>query len=43
MKKLLSDEELEQLGARMHTLQQELLRKKPRELAEDQTNAAAEL
>jgi hemerythrin superfamily protein len=43
VKKLLSDEELEQLGARMQTLQQELLSKKPRELAEEQTNAAAEL
>jgi hypothetical protein len=30
-------------AARMHTLQQELLSKKLRELAEEQTNAAAEL
>ena len=43
VKKLLSDEELQQLGARMHALQQQLLAEKPRELAEEQTDAAAEL
>ena len=43
VKKLLSAEELEQLGARMHRLQEELLRKKPRDLAEEQTSSAAEL
>ena len=43
VKKLLSDEDLEELGTRMHTLQQQLLSEHPRELAEAQTGEAADL
>ena len=41
--KLLSADELEALGKRMGTFQAELLRKKPRTLADGQTEAAAKL
>ena len=43
VKKLLSEEELEVLGTRMQEVQAQLLVEHPRELAETQTEAAAEL
>jgi hemerythrin superfamily protein len=43
VKKLLNDDELNELGQLMADAQQELLAEHPREVAEEQTDAAAEL